>query len=118
MKHASLRSTLFAAIALGALALLPAARAGNPPKVDALRVAKIATDYLATHGAYAPQIVSITLEGDAILNGKSSWIVRWSHPILADGNKEVGMRVKLDGAVSYLIDDKTGPKKSAVPIKY
>jgi hypothetical protein len=118
VKNASLRRTLFAAVALGTLALLPAAHAGNAPKVDALHVAKIATDYLATHGSNAPHIISITMEADAILGGKTSWIVRWSHPILTDGNKEVGMRVKLDGAVSYLIDDKAGPKKSAVPIKY
>ena len=106
-----------AAIALAVLANLPAAQAENAPRIDALHVAKVAADYLATHGKDAPYVVSITLEADAILSPKSSWIVRFSRPVLADGNKEVGMRVKLDGSVSYLIEDKSGPKKRAVPLK-
>ena len=106
-----------AAIALGAFAFLPVARAENGPRIDALHVAKLASDYLATHGKDAPYVVSIALEKDALLGGKTSWIVRWSHALLADGNKEVGMRVKLDGSVSYLIDDKAGSKKRAAPLK-
>lgn len=98
-----------------ALAFLPAAHADDAPRVDALRVAKIASDYLATHGKGAPYVVSIALEKDAIFHGKTSWVVRWSHPILADGNMEVGMRVKFDGTVSYLVDEKAGSKKRAVP---
>ena len=120
MKTASLlnRSRTFcAALALGALAILPTAHAENAPRMDALRVAKIAADYLATHGKDAPYVVSIVLEPDALLGGKTSWIVRWSRPLLADGHKEVGMRVKLDGTVSYLVDDKSSPKKRAVPLK-
>lgn len=120
MKSASLlhRSRTFcAALALGALAILPTAHAENAPRMDALHVAKIAADYLATHGKDAPHIISIVLEPDALLGGKTSWIVRWSRPLLADGNKEVGMRVKLDGTVSYLVDDKSSPKKRAVPLK-
>ncbi|MEO6789156.1 MAG: hypothetical protein ABI318_23785 [Chthoniobacteraceae bacterium] len=106
-----------AAFALGALAFLPTAHADDAPRIDALRVAKLATDYLATHGRGAPHIVSIAIESDALFHGKASWIVRWSHPIFADGNKEVGMRVKFDGTVSYLVDDKSGSKKRAVPPK-
>ena len=106
-----------AAIALGAFAFLPSAHAENAPRIDALRVAKLASDYLATHGKDAPHVVSIVLEKDALLGGKTSWIVRWSHPLLADGNKEVGMRVKLDDTVSYLVDEKSSPKKRAVPPK-
>ena len=34
-----------------------------------------------------------------------------------DGNKEVGMRVKHDGSVSYLVEDKSAPKKRNVPLK-
>jgi hypothetical protein len=82
--------------------------------VDALRVAKIATDYLATQGKGAPYIASIALEKDALLHGRISWVVRWSGPIFADGNTEVGMRVKFDGAVSYLVDEKAGAKKRPV----
>ena len=106
-----------AAIALAVLASLAAAQAQNAPRIDALHVAKVAADYLATHGKDAPYVTSIALESDALIGGKTSWIVRWSHPILADGNKEVGLRVKLDGSVSYLIADKSGPKKRAVPLK-
>ena len=104
-----------AAIALGAFAVFPSARAENAPRIDALHVAKLAADYLATQGKDAPHVVSIALEKDALFRGKTSWIVRWSHPILTGGNSEVGMRVKLDGSVSYLVDEKAGAKKRAVP---
>jgi len=96
-----------------ALAFLPTAHADDHPRIDALRVAKIATDYLATHGKGAPDIVSIAIEKDALFHGKTSWVVRWSHPLAVDGNMEVGMRVKFDGTVSYLVDEKAGSKKRA-----
>ena len=120
MKSASplRRLTLCAALTLGVLAFQPAVHAENAPAIDALRVAKIATDYLTTHGKGAPHIVSIALESDALMGGKVSWIVRFSHPVLADGNRETGMRVKPDGTVSYLIEDKSGPKKNRVPVKF
>ena len=111
------RRALCAAIALGAFAFLPSVHAADAPRVDALRVAKLAADYLATHGKDAPHVVSIVLESDALMRGKTSWIVRWSRPILADGNKEIGMRVKLDGTVSYLVEDKSGPAKIVNPTK-
>ena len=120
MKHASFFHrcrTVCAAVSAGVFAFLPLARAEDAPRVDALHVAKIATDYLATHGRNAPYVVSIALESDALLHGKISWIVRWSRPIFADGNKEVGMRVRLDGSVSYLVEDKSGPKKIVNPGK-
>ena len=113
-----LRLTLCAALALGFLTLLPAANAQGAPGIDALRVAKIATDYLASHGKAAPHIVSIALEPDALMGGKVSWIVRFSRPVFAEGNKEIGMRVKTDGTISFLIEDKSGPKKSRVPVKF
>jgi hypothetical protein len=103
-----------AAIALGALLVFPTARADDAPRINALHVAKLASDYLATQGRGAPHVVSIVLGKDAIYGGTTSWIVRWSHPILADGNKEVGMRVRLDGSVSYLVDDKSGAKKRGI----
>lgn len=114
----SIRLTLCAAVALGLLATLTSAHADGAPAIDALRVARIATDYLATHGKNAAHIVSIALESDALMGGKVSWIVRFSHPVLADGNREIGMRVKPDGTVSYLIEDKSGPKKRQVPVKF
>ena len=120
MKTASLflRSrALCAALALGTLAFLPSALAEDAPRIDALHVAKIAADYLATHGRNAPHVVSIALESDALIGGKTSWIVRFSRPILTDGNKEVGLRVKHDGAVSYLTEAKPGAKKRNVPLK-
>ena len=93
MRHASPARrclTFCAAIALGILALLPAAHAENAPGVDALRVAKIASDYLATHGRGAPYVVSIVLESDTFGGPKTSWVVRFSRALLTDGNKEVG----------------------------
>ena len=109
---------LCAAIALGALAFLQTAHAESAPRIDALQVAKLAAAYLATHGKDAPYVVSIALEAEAVTGGKFSWIVRWSHPILSDGNQETGMRVKPDGSVSYLVENKSGPKKRAVPLKF
>ena len=106
-------AALCAALALSASAL----SAADARRVDALHVAKVATDYLATLGKNAPQIVSIALESDALVGGKTSWIVRFSHSILVDGNKEIGMRVKLDGSVSHLTESKTGPKPRNVPLK-
>ncbi len=111
------RIAVCAAIALGVLAIFPAAHAENAPRIDALHVAKVATDYLATHGRNAPHITSIELAPDALMGGKTSWIVRFSHAIVTDGNKEVGMRVKPDGSVSYLVEDKSAPKKRNVPLK-
>ena len=111
------RIALCAALTLGFLACQPAASAQNAAGIDALRVAKIATDYLASHGKGAPHIVSIALEADALLGGKVSWVVRFSRPVLSDGNREIGMRVKNDGTTSFLIEDKSGPVKHRVPVK-
>ncbi len=108
---------LCAAIALIASAFLQSARSADTPRIDALHVAKVATDYLATQGRNAPHIVSISLESDALFGGKNSWIVRFSHALLTDGNREIGMRVRLDGSVSYLTEDKPGTKKRNFPLK-
>lgn len=106
---AILRSLVLSA----AIALTPFVRADDPPpRVDALQVAKIASAYLATQKS-APYVVSIVFEREAIFNGTSSWIVRWSRPIVADGNTEVGMRVKSDGSVTYIVEGKSSPKKRA-----
>ncbi len=111
------RLGLCALLALGLHAFSPALHAENAPSVDALRVAKIATEYLATHGKDAPHIVSIAIESDSLVGGKLSWVVRFSRPVLADGNKEIGMRVKFDGTVTYIIDEKSGSKKSRAVAK-
>ncbi len=94
-------------ILLAALAMFTftAAPMHAADKVDALRVAKIATDYLAKQGAGAPQIVSITLDSGTVLNVKQSWVVRWSAPLGSEGQREVGLRVKLDGSVIRLVED-------------
>lgn len=107
-----------AAITLCATAFPHSTRAGNAPRIDALHVARIATEYLATRGKDAPYLISIALEADAIASPKSSWVARFSRPILVEGNLEVGMRVKFDGSVSYLVEDKSGPRKRAVPPKF
>ena len=74
-------------------------------KVDALRAAKIATDYLAKHGTGSTQIVSITLDSGTVLNANQSWVVRWSAPLGSGGQPEVGLRVKPDGSVARLVED-------------
>jgi hypothetical protein len=89
-----------------ALALAAAAPAADKPAVDALRAAKIATDFLAQQGAGAPHIVSIALESSAIIKPQASWVVRWSKPIVSDGATEVGLRVKSDGSITRLVENK------------
>lgn len=96
-----------AAITLAGVFFSTSLRAADAPAVDALRAARIATDYLVELGAKAPHIVSITLEKSALLRGKSSWVVRWSCPVEADGLREVGLRVNLDGSSARLVEDKS-----------
>ena len=103
------------AISLIALATFAAATpvfADERPQLDAVRAAKIATDYLATLGANAPFIVSLTLEKSAILHGKSSWVARWSRAIPAEGDQEVGLRVNLDGTTARLVLGKDAARKN------
>jgi hypothetical protein len=117
MKHPSFISLRHAVVAAVALAFLPAGYAEDAPRIDALRVAKMAADYLATRGKDAPYVVSIVLEKDALIHGKNSWLVRWSRPIPLDADKEIGMRVRLDGSVTHIVEDKSGPKKHRAPMK-
>lgn len=103
MKNLGIKSPiLLAALAMFSFAAAPLHAA---EKVDALRVAKIATDYLAKQGAGAPQIVSITLDSGTVLNAKQSWVVRWSAPLGTDSPREVGLRVRPDGSVARLVED-------------
>lgn len=94
--------SLFAALAMITFTATPLHAA---EKVDALRVAKIATDYLAKQGAGAPQIVSIALDSGTVMNAKQSWVVRWSAPLGTDSPREVGLRVKFDGSIARLVED-------------
>lgn len=87
------------------------ASADERPRLDAVRAAKIASDYLATQGANGPFIVSVTLEKSAILHGESSWVARWSQSISADGDLEVGLRVNLDGTTARLVLGKEAARK-------
>ncbi len=103
MKNLGSKSLLLlAALAMMSFATSPLQAA---EKVDALRVAKIATDYLAKQGAGAPEIVSITLDNGTVLNVKHSWVVRWSAPIGSGKAREVGLRVRPDGSVARLVED-------------
>lgn len=93
-------------IVITAITLAATGMAADAPKLDAVRAAKIAADYLSQFGANAPHIVSVTLERDAIIRGKISWVVRWSRSIPAEGDQEVGLRVNMDGSTARLVKDK------------
>lgn len=82
-----------------------------PPSVDALKATKIATDYLAKIGSGAPHIVSVTLELSSLVKGQQNWIIRWSAPRDINGDKEVGVRVGLDGRLVRLVEGKGGGRK-------
>ena len=106
----------FHALAFLLVAIAMPASADERPSLDAVRAAKIASDYLATRGANAPFIVSVTLEKSALLHGQSSWVARWSRAIPADGDQEVGLRVNLDGTTARLVLGKeTVRKRQAGP---
>ena len=103
--------SIFAAAAI--LACASASAFAQAPKVDAVKAARLATDYLATLGANAPHIVSVTLEQSALLSGSQSWVIRWSTPVMDNGNREIGVRVKMDGSVAHLVDNLEGRKERA-----
>jgi hypothetical protein len=92
----------FLAVSLGACAL-----AGDGPALDAARAARLATDYLAQLGPNAPHIVSLTLEKSGIVRGKTSWVARWSRTVEVNGDRELGLRVNLDGTTVRLVEDKS-----------
>ena len=100
-------------MALAAFVPAPVASAGDGPQLDAVRAAKIATDYLATLGSTAPHIVSVTLEKSALLHGRLSWVARWSRAVEVEGEKEVGLRVNLDGSTARLVEDKAAAGRRA-----
>ena len=95
------------------LAIVLTASAAAAPAVDAARAARIATDHLAQMGAGAPYITSVTLETSALVSGTQSWVVRWSSPIDAGQQREIGLRVRMDGAAIRLMQDKTAAAKKA-----
>ena len=103
----------FILAAAGIFACASASALAQVPKVDAARAARLATDYLATLGPGAPHIVSVTLEKGALLDTTQSWIVKWSAPVMDGTNREIGVRVKMDGSLAHLVDNLEGRKERA-----
>ena len=108
--HLLLRATLLTA---AILIVASGSASAEAPKLDAARATRLATDYLATLGGNAPHIVSVQLEKSALLNGSLSWIIHWSEPVNDNGNREIGVRVKMDGTMAHLVDNLEGRKKRA-----
>jgi len=79
--------------------------AATPP-VDAMKAAKIATDYLNSLGGSERFITSVTLDRGAMISGKQSWMVRWSKSIDDGLDKEIGLRVKMDGSIARVVESK------------
>jgi hypothetical protein len=77
-----------------------------PPAVDAARAVRLADDYLAKRGARGNYIASASLESTAIVKGGRAWVVRWAEPIADGEDREVGVRIKLDGSLSRLVENK------------
>ena len=103
------------AFALGLLLLTAIAGSASAqrPSLDAARATRIASDYLATLGSRAPYITTVTLESTALLNGAQSWVIRWSEPIVEGSQKEIGVRVKMDGTMAHMVEDKDARMKRA-----
>ncbi len=85
--------------------------AGEAPALSAEKAAKIAADYLAQEKAGPGHIVSVVLESSAIVGGTRSWMVRWSAPLRVEGSNEVGLRVKMDGSVARVVENRTRAQK-------
>ncbi|MEQ1851661.1 MAG: hypothetical protein ABMA01_08730 [Chthoniobacteraceae bacterium] len=111
-----LRAPALALTALAALAFTRPASAGEAPPVDVVRAAKIATDYLRTQGSNAPHIVSLVLEKPALATGRPAWVARWSRPIPAEGEIELGLRVNPDGSIVRLVEGKSTAQKRRHPV--
>ena len=107
------RSVRSALLALGILCASCGFAQAQAPKLDAARATRLATDYLATLGPGAPHITSATLEKSALLNGTLSWVIRWSAPVTDKGNREIGVRIKMDGSMSHLVENLEGRKERA-----
>lgn len=110
MKSA-LRLALFTALSLTVDSFT--AVQAETPKLDAAKAARIATDYLAKLGGNAPHIVSLSLDQSALIRGEQSWVVKWSEPVLDGENREVGARIKMDGSISFLVEDTKGKMERA-----
>jgi hypothetical protein len=84
------------------------------PKLDAVRAAQIATDFLRKLGPDAPYIESVTLEQTALAGSGQSWVVQWSKSITSGEHTITGLRVKMDGSVAQLAIDKEARRKRAM----
>lgn len=84
------------------------------PALDAAKATTIATNYLKGLGGGAPHIVSVNLERSSIMNPTYSWVIRWSSAIGEGAQREIGMRVKMDGSVARLVEDLEARKQRAL----
>ena len=111
--HGTSRRVLrrLASPALAMFLFAAAAFGGGAPRLDAVRAAKIASDYLATLGPGAPYIVSVTLERLSLLQAGQSWVIRWSDPFVTGGERELGLRVNYDGTIVRLVAEKPAAAK-------
>ncbi len=87
--------------------------AGNAPALSAEKAAKLAADYLAQQRTDSTYIVAVTLESSTILGGTRSWMVRWSAPLRVEGNNEIGLRVKMDGSVARVVENRSRGQNTA-----
>ena len=99
-----IRSSIMA-LALASMATF-SCMAADAPAIGVEKAAKIGADYLAGQKAGGNYIVSVTLESTALVGGTRSWMVRWAAPLRADGNNEIGLRVKMDGSVARVVDSR------------
>jgi hypothetical protein len=104
----AVRTLLCAAFGLCAMTAFAGA-----PKVDAARATRMATDYLAKLGGNAPHIVSVNLERTALVNGEDSWVIRFSEPIVEGNQREIGVRVRMDGVMAHIVEDGTAKRQRA-----
>ncbi len=86
--------------------------ADSPPSVSASEAIRIAEDSLAHRNLGKDlYILSVTLQRDSILSRNSFWFVKWSHSIPASNpkNREVGIKVKMDGTATILVKEPGAP---------
>jgi hypothetical protein len=98
----------FVYIASCALAFLPATLAYAAPPVSAREALGIAEKNLAERGLDKRlYVIGITLEHASMFSSKGYWFVKWSEPIPASNprNREVGIKVNMDGSAVRLVKE-------------
>lgn len=103
MKHIAALFVLFFAVT---------AFADDAPPISAKQAVDLAEKTIAERGLGGTiYIESVTLERVSMFNVKTYWFVKWSHsiPAMNPKNREVGLKVNMDGSYVRLVKEPGAP---------